>query len=147
MSTVQDLQDRIRPGWAHYHADVEWRTDREIKNAAANTTGRRIFTTLVVHANSADHALRQVHETLQKAKENNTNREVVRPMLLPSEYAISRLFIPYKDSTGEPYERTFDLPAGENPTVAKEKVEPVKPEPMPFFEETKGQGRLAETPL
>jgi hypothetical protein len=142
-----DLENRIRPGWCHYHADVEWRTEREIKNAAANVVGRRKFTTIVVHANSADHALRQIHATMQKAKENNTSREVVRPALEPGEYVVTRLFIPYKDMTSQEFEHTFDLPQGANPDVRTEKVEPVKPEPMAFFDEVKGQGKLAEGAL
>lgn len=138
-------ENKIKDGWAHYHADVEWRTSREVIGLLPNIVGRRKFTTVVVHAASADHALRQVHSTMQKSKESDTERRIMRPMLAPGEYVITRLFIPYKDASGDNYERTFDLPKSDNPDLSPpESAVPAAQATIDLIlDEAKGVGKLS----
>lgn len=150
MSTPQNLETRIREGWAHYLADVEWRCPADVKNAAANLVpGRTYATTVVAHAPSADSALRQVHQVMQRTKENNTERRVMRPMLSPADYTVKKLYIPYKDCASGPdkpreLEHVFDLPAGTNPDIRPDPTPAQATATMTIFDEAKGQGRLSE---
>lgn len=134
----------LKDGWHHYRAHVEWSCLREIKGVQPGLNiGRRQTTIIVIHAPSADSALRQVHATMQKAKELNLDREIVRPKLLPDEYRVVRLFIPYKEIKGFEHEHTFDVPTTANPDVRHDKTPPVESCTMPFFDEVKGQGALS----
>lgn len=138
------LDNVLKEGWHHYHATVEWWCNREIKGAASQLKmSQRKPVTVVVHASSADSALRQVHATMQKSKELNLDRQVARPVLFPDEYLIKKLCIPYKDAKGLEHEHAFDLPVGVNPDLRPDKTPAPQPDAMPFLDEVKGQGQLS----
>lgn len=138
------LENQIKDGWHHYHATVSWITTREIKKAALGIVGKQRKSTVIIHAPSANSALHQVHQAMQKAKELNSFKEVVRPMLLPTEYTVIDMHIPYNDATGNPHKHVFDIPASANPDMADNKIKGHQPSFMPFFDEVKGVGALAK---
>lgn len=135
----------LKDGWHHYRAHAEWSCLREINGVQPGLNiGRRQTAILIIHAPSADSALRQVHAAMQKAKELNLDRQVVRPKLLPDEYRVTRLFIPYLDAKNIEYEHTFDVPTTVNPDLRQDNTSPVESATMPFFDEAKGQGALSK---
>lgn len=67
-------------------------------------------------------ALNEFHRRMQRTKEVDGKRKIIRPRLRSHEYKISRLFIRYTDSakdleSGRTIESTFDLPKTANPDL------------------------------
>lgn len=110
--------------WVHY----KWVTGREAKPNAP-----REWSTL---ATSPIQCLNWFHEHLQKGKDIDGMRQVIRPKLLPSQYEITL----FKRDGFAPY----DIPVGGNPDLTAKK-KPVKEveAAFGFYPETVGVGQLS----
>lgn len=81
-------------------------------------------------------ALNAFHHAMQKEREVDGKRKVIRPKLLADEYKILRLFLRYSEGTdlsrGRTIESDFDIPNTPNP-VLKVRVKRPKGEKAPKF--------------
>lgn len=64
-------------------------------------------------------ALNEFHRKLQKTRELDAKRKVVRPKLGPNDYKITRMFTRNYGFEGETIESEFDLPKTPNPNLNK----------------------------
>jgi hypothetical protein len=82
------------------------------------------------HAKDAITALNMLHRHLQKTRELDAKRKVLRPKLKPDEYKIVKLFQKYEDYDKKTVRAFFDLPRTGNPSVLP--VKKVKTPNMTF---------------
>lgn len=91
-------------------------------------------------------ALNAFHRAMQRERELDGQRKVIRPRLKPDQYKILRLFLRYNDGTGLQSGRTvesnFDLPDTGNPDLnysPKKKKKTARVQPQEFdFTRTQG---------
>lgn len=69
------------------------------------------------HAKDPIAALNMLHRHLQKTRELDAKRKVLRPRLKPDEYKILRLFQRYEDINKKTVQADLDLPNTSNPNV------------------------------
>jgi hypothetical protein len=73
-------------------------------------------------------ALNGFHRFMQRQKECNADRKVIRQKLKPNDYRIIRLFLRYPGGEGRgQLESDFDLPNSANPDLALRKKKPAEP--------------------
>lgn len=67
-------------------------------------------------------ALNHFHRTMQRKREMKDDRKtVIRPKLLPEQYAILRCYETYLDNLGVAIKSDYDMPATANPDVSVKK--------------------------
>ena len=90
----------------------------EVKSAhfveSPHSLGKRQF---FVRARDPVSALNELHKILQKTRELDVKRKVLRPRLRPTECTIVSLFKKYEDSHHRTVEAYVDIPASPNPDL------------------------------
>jgi hypothetical protein len=83
-----------------------------------------------VYARDPIHALNGIHKLLQKTRELDAKRKVIRPRLQPDQYLLRRLFLRYLDINQKTVESDLDLPNTANPDLHPQKR--IRTETMSF---------------